>query len=213
MATITKPTTHVDGTIPTAAQFNNNFDTIYNEFNGGISNANVDANAAIAESKISFDTSNGHTHDGVDSTLISLPSDRVRCYLSANQSINNNSWTEVSWNSESYDTNTMHDTSTNPEDITIKTAGLYQVNVQIRWSDISTTGSRGIRVKQNGTIVMNPFLDVSGMSSYQFVECSDSLVFAVNDVITVEVFQDSGSAKNIYGGLTHSCFISVSQIQ
>ena len=50
MGVITKPTTHVDGTIPTAAQFNGNFDTIYSEFNGSIENANIASDAAIAES-------------------------------------------------------------------------------------------------------------------------------------------------------------------
>jgi len=72
MGIITKPTTHVDGTVPTAAQFNGNFDTIYNEFNGNISNANVLAAAGLAESKVAFSTSTGHTHNGTDSKLISL---------------------------------------------------------------------------------------------------------------------------------------------
>lgn len=53
MATISKPTTFVDGTVPTAAQFNGDFDTIYNEFNGSISNSNISASAAIAATKIS----------------------------------------------------------------------------------------------------------------------------------------------------------------
>jgi len=72
MGTITKPTTFVDGTIPTAAQFNNDFDTIYTEFNGSIANANVSASAAIAESKLAFNTSTGHYHNGSDSRLISV---------------------------------------------------------------------------------------------------------------------------------------------
>jgi hypothetical protein len=50
---ITLPTTFVDGTIPTAAQFNGDFTTIANEFNGNITNANISASAAIAASKIS----------------------------------------------------------------------------------------------------------------------------------------------------------------
>jgi hypothetical protein len=72
MATISKPTTFSDGTVPTAAQFNGDFDTIYNEFNGGITNANISPTAAIAESKLAFNTSTGHDHDGVDSKLISV---------------------------------------------------------------------------------------------------------------------------------------------
>jgi hypothetical protein len=52
MGVITKTTTFVDGTIPTAAQFNGDFDTIYSEFNGSITNANISASAAISASKI-----------------------------------------------------------------------------------------------------------------------------------------------------------------
>lgn len=48
MATIVKPTTFVDGTVPTAAQFNNDFDTIYTEFNGSIGSSNVDSSIATA---------------------------------------------------------------------------------------------------------------------------------------------------------------------
>lgn len=53
MGVITLPTTFVDGTIPTAAQFNGDFSAIANEFNGSISNANISASAAISASKIS----------------------------------------------------------------------------------------------------------------------------------------------------------------
>ncbi len=52
MGTIVKPTTFVDNTIPTASQFNGDFDTIYTEFNGAITNSNISASAAIATSKI-----------------------------------------------------------------------------------------------------------------------------------------------------------------
>lgn len=72
MGLVTLPTTFVDGVVPTAAQFNGDFNAIVNEFNGSITNANISASAAIAESKITFNTSTGHDHDGVDSKLISV---------------------------------------------------------------------------------------------------------------------------------------------
>jgi hypothetical protein len=72
MGLIVLPTTFVDGVVPTAAQFNGDFNAIANEFNGSITNANVSASAAIAESKITFNTSTGHDHDGVDSKLIQV---------------------------------------------------------------------------------------------------------------------------------------------
>jgi hypothetical protein len=75
MGIITKTTTLVDGTIPTAAQFNGDFDTIYTEFNGAISNANISPTAAIVESKLLFSAS-GHGHTGgSDGKLINIATD------------------------------------------------------------------------------------------------------------------------------------------
>ena len=53
MANITKPNTFTSGTTILSAEVNSNFDTIYNEFNGSITNANISASAAISPSKIS----------------------------------------------------------------------------------------------------------------------------------------------------------------
>lgn len=52
MATISLPYTLSNGTTADAAQVNSNFTTIYNDYNGGITNANISASAAIATSKI-----------------------------------------------------------------------------------------------------------------------------------------------------------------
>lgn len=52
MGLVVLPTTFVDGTIPTAAQFNGDFQALANEFNGNITNANISSSAAIATSKI-----------------------------------------------------------------------------------------------------------------------------------------------------------------
>lgn len=53
MGTITKTKTWADNENVTYTDINANFDTVYNEFNGGIDNANIDASAGIASSKIS----------------------------------------------------------------------------------------------------------------------------------------------------------------
>lgn len=53
MGLVTLPTTFTDGTVPTAAQFNGDFNAIVNEFNGSITNANISASAAIDTTKVS----------------------------------------------------------------------------------------------------------------------------------------------------------------
>ncbi len=52
MATISRSKTWVDTDILTAADLNGEFDTVYNEVNGSLSNANVSATAAVAGSKL-----------------------------------------------------------------------------------------------------------------------------------------------------------------
>jgi hypothetical protein len=52
MATITKPYTFAAGTLIIASEHNSNFDTIYTDYNGNITNANISASASITLSKL-----------------------------------------------------------------------------------------------------------------------------------------------------------------
>lgn len=52
MALINKPNTPVTGDVITAANTNANLDTIYNDYNGNITNANIAASAAIVDTKL-----------------------------------------------------------------------------------------------------------------------------------------------------------------
>lgn len=70
MAIATKNKTWADAENVNYTDLNANFDTLYTEVNGNLDNANIDSSAAIDESKISFNTSSGHSHDGSDSKAI-----------------------------------------------------------------------------------------------------------------------------------------------
>lgn len=52
MSTISKPNTFSAGATIIASQHNDNFDTIYNDYNGSISNVNLASNAAIVDTKL-----------------------------------------------------------------------------------------------------------------------------------------------------------------
>lgn len=52
MATIGKPYEFTSGTKAVASQVNSNFDTLYNDYNGNITNANLAAAAAIVDTKL-----------------------------------------------------------------------------------------------------------------------------------------------------------------
>lgn len=70
MGTVTKPKTWADNENVLYTDLNSVLDTLYNEFNGNIDNANIKSSAAISESKLAFSTSSGHNHDGSNSKLI-----------------------------------------------------------------------------------------------------------------------------------------------
>jgi len=56
MSTITKPNTFSSNTTASSSEVNANFDTIFNDYNGNITNANVSSSAAIAASKLNLAT-------------------------------------------------------------------------------------------------------------------------------------------------------------
>ena len=59
IAIISKPFTFTNGSIVQASEHNSNFDTIYNDYNGNITNANIASGAAIADTKLAQITTSG----------------------------------------------------------------------------------------------------------------------------------------------------------
>jgi hypothetical protein len=66
MALISKPNTFSAGATIIASEHNSNFDTIYNDYNGNITDANISDSAAIADSKLAQIT----TANKVDTSAI-----------------------------------------------------------------------------------------------------------------------------------------------
>lgn len=56
MSTIVKPFTFSAGATIVASEHNSNFDTLYSDYNGNITNVNISASAAIAASKLNLAT-------------------------------------------------------------------------------------------------------------------------------------------------------------
>lgn len=69
MSTVTKTRTYVTGNSLTADNYNDDRDEVIAGVNS-INNSQIASNAAIAESKLAFDTSAGHDHDGTDSKKV-----------------------------------------------------------------------------------------------------------------------------------------------
>lgn len=73
MALINKPYTFTVGATIVAAEHNNNFDTIYQDYNGNITNANLSGSAAISDSKLAQITTPSKISGAAFTALASIP--------------------------------------------------------------------------------------------------------------------------------------------
>jgi hypothetical protein len=75
------------------------------------------------------------------------------CVAGASATLNvaNASWTAVTFTTERFDTDSMHDTSTNTSRFTITTPGIYQISAYVSWSGAVGGSQRDLAIRLNGT--------------------------------------------------------------
>ena len=128
----------------------------------------------------------------------------ARVYNSANISIPNATTTVLTFNTERYDTNNLHSTSSNTSRITFQSAGKYELSAVVRFA-ANGTGTRYIQFRLNGTTFIAS--ESSGaVTSGDAVDLSISTLynFAANDYVEVAVYQNSGGALNVVSGANYS---------
>ncbi|GAI54296.1 unnamed protein product [marine sediment metagenome] len=120
----------------------------------------------------------------------------ARVYHSANQSIPNITLTNLTFDSETYDTDNIHDPVTNNGRLTCRTAGKYLAVLDVAFS-ASNVGERTL------IIMKSPFLAIGytrleATGNWPWV-CSVSTIhqLAVDDYIYAQVYQTSGGALNV----------------
>lgn len=133
--------------------------------------------------------------------LANRPSCRV--YNSAAISCANGAETFLTFNSERWDTDSMHSTGSLTGRITINTAGLYVVTANLDIAP-SATGDRYVAIRVNGaTVIGYDSRRAPAVQGCLFV-LSTLYRFAVADYIEVGVYQDSGGALNARAGTAYS---------
>jgi len=121
----------------------------------------------------------------------------ARVYHSAEQIIATTTDVILAFDSERYDTDTIHDNVTNNSRLTCKTAGKYTVSVALGWY-FNVTGIRIARIKFNGTTYFAALQYDASPNASMWMAFSTILELAVNDYVEVEVRQTSGGNLNIY---------------
>jgi len=124
----------------------------------------------------------------------------------SDQSINNTTWTHINWNSETggYDTNTIHDTSTNNQRLTVPTGVTYiRLLASVNWVT-AATGTRVAQFSKNDETTTPA--SVVGLSRSAFNaggaiggHSLTSAIIAVTggDYFTVAVWHNDGVAVDI----------------
>ena len=111
-------------------------------------------------------------------------------------------WTEVRFDAERHDTDTMYTFGTSDTDININTAGYYNIKLQLMWHGLDETPfAIAQRILLNGTDVLAVSYNMSvdnnadrAEGSTLFSSCDYEL--SASDVITAEIWHDRGSTLN-----------------
>lgn len=129
--------------------------------------------------------------------------DKVRAVkITAGQTIPNATETAITLNSENFDTNSIHDNSTNSTRLTCKTAGKYIITGQINFTG-NATGLREAQIRVNGTTSIASDNRVAGDTNDRAVSVSTIYELAVNDYIELYAYQSSGGDLIIKTDRTH----------
>lgn len=126
-----------------------------------------------------------------------------RIYNSANLSIATATFTTLTFDSERYDTDTMHSTSSNTGRITFGTAGIYSIGCLVYWA-LNTTGIRTLRCMLNGSTALGYVEWTAGAGTGGGMNLAMDYAFAANDYIEFSVYQTSGGNLNVSAGGNYS---------
>jgi hypothetical protein len=131
----------------------------------------------------------------------------VSCGSSTNPTISNNTTTIVSFNTELFDTDGFHDTSTNSSRITIPSgkAGKYLITAAFPWQSNATGFRQLVMLKNGGVSSPNVEMNAIGSSAAEgSVLFTAILSLAVSDYVEIRVYQNSGG--NLIFGASNGYF-------
>jgi hypothetical protein len=128
-----------------------------------------------------------------------------RVYHDVAQSCANDSNTVLAFNSERYDTDTIHDITTNNSRLTCKTAGKYNIFAGIEFA-ANATGFRQVSLLLNGTyqIAVSNTNALSLSITPTRINVSTVFDLAVNDYVEVEVYHTAGVAIDVNSSTGYS---------
>jgi len=121
----------------------------------------------------------------------------ARVYNSVAQAIPTSTDTAVTFDSERYDTDTIHEGVTNPSRLTCRTAGKYLIGIALQLDNLIANKHFCVILKLNGTteICRRTRYNVGGEPPYLGMNAVYDL--AVGDYVETVVHHDNGNDRNI----------------
>jgi len=127
----------------------------------------------------------------------------ARVYNSSNITVPTSTWTALTFNSERWDSDGIHSTSSNTSRLTCQTAGKYLVSADIQWA-VGATATRIMRVYLNGATPVST-VNVGPVSQgYPALNTATVLDLDIGDYIEVKVWQNTGGSKAVSASAQHS---------
>jgi len=116
----------------------------------------------------------------------------------SNQTLSNNTYTLVTFNAETYDTDGFHSTSTNPERMTVPAglAGYYEVTANVGF-DTNIVGRRLLQIRKNGSAISVGEASPGVATVYPAFNTSLIVYLAVGDYVDFEAYQTSGGNLDV----------------
>lgn len=137
-------------------------------------------------------------------------------YNSTTQSINNDTLTLATLDSEDFDTATYHSTVTNTDRMTVPSTGKYRFTASVFFATASATGIRFIKFEKNhggtpgsGTNLRGEARTHADGTNTQTQTVTVIASLTAGDYVSLIVYQNSGSAMNIGHATavsTQTCF-------
>lgn len=115
-----------------------------------------------------------------------------------NQSISNNTSTNVTFDAETYDTDSFHSNTVNNTKMTIPAGlgGYYRITLNIGW-DTNSSGRRTISIKRNGSSIIALAEATPATGVYLTFNVSTTYYLSATDTIEAEVYQSSGVSLDV----------------
>lgn len=115
-------------------------------------------------------------------------------------------WTVHTWDTEYYDTDTMHSTVSNTSRLVATTAGLYDTKAQIAFA-ANATGIRALQVRKNsagnsasGTRIGWAYISANGAGGQQSITFDKDVQMTASDYLELFIYQSSGAGLATIAG-------------